>query len=395
MSSIHSIDIQKENELLIAELHRLQEEYEHVIDLLDEHAFKLTEANCETAATKAHVHHKPSLLKKIADFLKLSKHQLHYDILMSGLFDEVWYLQTNPDVERSSINPITHYLKFGAKEGRNPGPYFHSHWYLRTYPDVLAKGINPLVHYMYHGKKEGRHPQQNPRLFSNPTDTRIRWLTDSLAELKVAHAKLESQFTDAHQQLSLANEERRINAAHSESIIVATQNQLSQVNAQLELANEERRLNATQYESQFNQMQSQLSQVNAQLELANEERRLNATQYESQIGILQSQVSNLHRQLDTAHEDRRNTSLKLTEEITILKAQVEQAGAQLESFQNGHSNAVAGYEFKIGELNLQLSDALKMIQNFEVHATKLDAETNTNRLFLQNQLQALKMALVE
>jgi hypothetical protein len=74
----------------------------------------------------------------------------------SGLFDEVWYLKAYPDVARSGIDPLEHYLMFGGPEQRSPGPGFDVAEYLRLNPDVDAAGMNPLVHYIRHGRDEGR-----------------------------------------------------------------------------------------------------------------------------------------------------------------------------------------------------------------------------------------------
>ena len=86
-------------------------------------------------------------------------------IKKSGLFDENYYLETYPDVkdylEKHHGVPsdtIAHYLKFGAKELRNPSKKFNTHYYLETYPDVERSGLNPLLHYILHGHKEGRRP---------------------------------------------------------------------------------------------------------------------------------------------------------------------------------------------------------------------------------------------
>jgi hypothetical protein len=49
----------------------------------------------------------------------------------SGLFDEGWYRATYPDVERSGMDAIEHYLSVGAREGRNPGPLFDTAYYAR------------------------------------------------------------------------------------------------------------------------------------------------------------------------------------------------------------------------------------------------------------------------
>ncbi|OOE39342.1 hypothetical protein BZG00_10675 [Salinivibrio kushneri] len=80
-------------------------------------------------------------------------------IELTDLFDKEWYLQQNPDVaSQSDLDPIEHYLRFGAQEGRNPSPQFNTEWYLKTYPDVAESGVNPLVHFIENGQVEGRQP---------------------------------------------------------------------------------------------------------------------------------------------------------------------------------------------------------------------------------------------
>jgi O-antigen biosynthesis protein len=79
-------------------------------------------------------------------------------IAASGLFDRNWYLERNPDVRASGVNPLRHYIRHGASEGRDPNPLFDSDWYLDQNRDVRAAGVNPLVHYLRHGAAEGRDP---------------------------------------------------------------------------------------------------------------------------------------------------------------------------------------------------------------------------------------------
>ena len=74
----------------------------------------------------------------------------------SGLFDEAWYLANNPDVARSKVDPLRHYVDKGGLEGRDPGPQFSSLWYLHRYDDVRRAGMNPLLHYLKYGQQEGR-----------------------------------------------------------------------------------------------------------------------------------------------------------------------------------------------------------------------------------------------
>jgi hypothetical protein len=76
----------------------------------------------------------------------------------SGLFHSAWYLIQNPDVASAGVNPVRHYLRRGAIEGRDPNPHFDSDWYLQNNPDVLKAGVNPLVHYLRRGAVEGRNP---------------------------------------------------------------------------------------------------------------------------------------------------------------------------------------------------------------------------------------------
>lgn len=77
----------------------------------------------------------------------------------SQWFDAKWYLAQYPDIAsdtKMSANPARHYLLMGGFEGRNPGPGFDSAYYLQHNPDVVESGINPLVHYLKFGEKEQR-----------------------------------------------------------------------------------------------------------------------------------------------------------------------------------------------------------------------------------------------
>ena len=134
----------------------------------------------------------------------------------SGLFDAAYYLKQNPDIAESGMNPLAHYLRFGAGEGRNPQalfdgtwylsqnpslaqadgnplvnyiekgaaegvdphPLFDTDWYLEQNPDVAESTINPLVHYLYYGATEGRDP--NPLFDSS-------WYLEHYPNVKKLH----------------------------------------------------------------------------------------------------------------------------------------------------------------------------------------------------------------
>jgi glycosyltransferase involved in cell wall biosynthesis len=76
----------------------------------------------------------------------------------SGLFFPEYYLQHNPEVRRSGMSPLWHYILHGSEEGRMPNPLFDDRWYRLRSPDVVMAGVNPLYHFYRHGWREGRDP---------------------------------------------------------------------------------------------------------------------------------------------------------------------------------------------------------------------------------------------
>ncbi|MBN2824148.1 MAG: glycosyltransferase, partial [Campylobacterales bacterium] len=82
-------------------------------------------------------------------------------IRKSGLFDTRYYLFTYPDVRLTDTDPLKHFIRHGAKEGRNPNGEFDTNFYLAHNVDVKASGINPFYHWLKYGKEEGRKSQKS------------------------------------------------------------------------------------------------------------------------------------------------------------------------------------------------------------------------------------------
>lgn len=117
-----------------------------------------------------------------------------YEIVKkSSAFDVEWYLCTYKDIKKVGIDPIIHYILYGAKEGRLPSKnfnvkhfdtdysgnwcnpvlfyeqfmidynlvklskFFNSHAYLENNLDVKKAGIDPIYHYLRFGWREGRN----------------------------------------------------------------------------------------------------------------------------------------------------------------------------------------------------------------------------------------------
>lgn len=98
--------------------------------------------------------------------------------ILSGFFDAAWYQSRYPDVVSSGVDPMTHFLTWGAAEGRDPNRWFDSRWYQERYPDLAVTGTPPLLHYMVAGAAELRNPHprfdaawyadQHPEAAANP-----------------------------------------------------------------------------------------------------------------------------------------------------------------------------------------------------------------------------------
>ncbi len=98
--------------------------------------------------------------------------------VLAKVFDGAWYGGRYPDVMRTGIDPLRHFILHGAAEGRDPNRWFDSTWYRAQYADVAASGMNPLLHYLQSGAAERRNPHprfdavwyvnQHPEAASNP-----------------------------------------------------------------------------------------------------------------------------------------------------------------------------------------------------------------------------------
>ncbi|MBC5851935.1 hypothetical protein [Vibrio metschnikovii] len=179
-----------ENELLIKELHRVQERLEtayyqeqQLQQQVKAHSIKIASLTKRQRVSKLELAkalaEKQALVKQVNEYhasplwkvtvpvrklrqnSKRKRSQLLAEqallIELTELFDKEWYLKQNPDVAaQPELDPIIHYLRFGAEEGRNPSPEFNTEWYLKNYPDVAASGMNPLLHFIQNGQLEGR-----------------------------------------------------------------------------------------------------------------------------------------------------------------------------------------------------------------------------------------------
>jgi GT2 family glycosyltransferase/glycosyltransferase involved in cell wall biosynthesis len=77
---------------------------------------------------------------------------------LRAFFDATWYLEKYPDLRSIDHDPLTHFMLYGAAEGRDPNRFFDSVWYTARYPDVVTSEYPPLLHYLTWGAAELRNP---------------------------------------------------------------------------------------------------------------------------------------------------------------------------------------------------------------------------------------------
>ncbi len=77
--------------------------------------------------------------------------------VLAAEFDTDFYLEHNPDVAKSGVDPLRHFINHGWREQRDPNADFSVKYYLENNPDIREAGINPFWHYVTAGHSEGRH----------------------------------------------------------------------------------------------------------------------------------------------------------------------------------------------------------------------------------------------
>jgi len=82
-------------------------------------------------------------------------------IASSRLFSARHYLQRNEDVRLTGMDPLIHFVRWGAAEGRDPAPWFDTKFYLSRDPDAARPGVNPLLRFIRQGWRERRNPHPN------------------------------------------------------------------------------------------------------------------------------------------------------------------------------------------------------------------------------------------
>ncbi len=71
-------------------------------------------------------------------------------IHQSGYFNESWYLSAYPDVANEGMDPVLHYVMFGAEEARLPNPLFDPEEILKKHRALDPAGLSPGAYFIRH-----------------------------------------------------------------------------------------------------------------------------------------------------------------------------------------------------------------------------------------------------
>jgi hypothetical protein len=374
------IELRQENELLLLQLHKVQEELEHYFLLYKGCEAKNQELimapKPDTSQTNYAqiIQHKAKnsplfverLPKGLAKILKRTTFVRKSILRHSGFFDEAWYLKTYPDVAEKRRDPVTHYLRHGAKEGRNPGPQFDTQWYLSNYRDVAEKGVNPLWHYIQFGQHEGRQPRQGgiqppPDPFANER----KWLTQARNE-----------------QTRLASErQRRIEQLTQVINEAAKKQEKEQQQALSRLAQEREEQTRLQAEiQQLVQARDELVRLADERMQQIEQLTLAKAEAEKQAGERQ----NLIKELIQSKEEQVKLAadrLQQIEQLTVAKAEAEkQAGER--------QNQISALTQARDEQIKLVEDRLQRIKQLETQLAEMDTrQTMLNEEMIKAEAQ--------
>lgn len=115
----------------------------------------------------------------------MHNHKIYEMVKKSKLVNEKWYKNNYSDVAISGMDPIKHYIKYGAALGRKPSIRFDVEFYISQVPEIQGTNDNPLVHYLLKGKYN-KSLRINPDL---PTEEESKLKNKAVAHLWGGHSR--------------------------------------------------------------------------------------------------------------------------------------------------------------------------------------------------------------
>ncbi|WP_131800189.1 rhamnan synthesis F family protein [Methylobacterium indicum] len=123
---------------------------------------------------------------KINDFHPAVINEIYKIIKEAGEFSDVYYFSHYPDIMRSGMDPLEHYIKHGYYENRNPSAEFDTWYYKTSYPQHSEGPAAGLLHYIKHGKSAGLRCRPSNSLTIDPNKSPNAGAKDRIRESRIA-----------------------------------------------------------------------------------------------------------------------------------------------------------------------------------------------------------------
>ncbi len=111
------------------------------------------------------------------------------------LFDEEHYLKQYPNTK--ILNPLDHYMTTGCHESKNPSEIFNTQEYLKLNPDVAKTGINPLIHFVFYGINADDRKFNFNLTYNEYQNLKTKAYTEKLFDEEYYQSQLEKPVKDA------------------------------------------------------------------------------------------------------------------------------------------------------------------------------------------------------
>lgn len=142
---------------------------------------------------------------RFKDTIFSSDYNDNFNVLSkSSYFDENYYLNKYPDVARSNMQALEHWIKYGFRSKeyyRNPNNYFSKLYYISKY---LSKGEgywNSLTHYEKIGRKRGYKQNMFDVIFKDYDNIQIDNINNALSKKISIIIPIFNDFSELHNYL--------------------------------------------------------------------------------------------------------------------------------------------------------------------------------------------------
>jgi glycosyltransferase involved in cell wall biosynthesis len=110
------------------------------------------------------------MLARLRRLIKLYRRELSVSEDYASLIDEPWYLSQYRHFIPDGMSALEHYSGYGVALGCDPSPCFSTQAYLDQHPELIKSGVNPLWHFLTRGCASGSRVAKSRLMDENLRD---------------------------------------------------------------------------------------------------------------------------------------------------------------------------------------------------------------------------------